>query len=76
VSDLVAEVFMGKKKTGDRAKSTNVTPNAVVVRGCREWHEWLKELAEHDRTSMAETIDRALIDYARKVGFKKGAPER
>jgi hypothetical protein len=50
--------------------------NAVVIRGSVEWREWLKELAELDRSSMVEVIDRALVDYARKIGCKKGAPKR
>lgn len=66
---------MAKKKT-ELTKTKGSSPNGLVIRCSNEWREWLKELAEHDRTSMAEILDRAAIDYARKVGFKKGAPKR
>jgi hypothetical protein len=51
-------------------------PNGLIVRGSKEWREWLGRLAEHDRTTMADLIDRAVVDYARKVGFGEGAPRR
>ncbi len=51
--------------------------NALVIRGSVAWREWLSELAEHDRApSVAHVVDKALADYARTVGFKKGAPRR
>jgi hypothetical protein len=55
---------------------SNATPNGLVIRCLPEWRDWLNRLAEHDRTSMAGVIDRAAIDYARKIGFKEGAPKR
>lgn len=66
---------MAKKKTGP-ATPGGPSPNGLVIRCSDEWKEWLKGLAEQDRTSMAEVLDRAAIDYARKVGFKKVAPKR
>jgi hypothetical protein len=65
---------MAKKK--ETQPTDGPRPNALVVRGSAEWREWLRKVAEHDRTSVAEAIDRAMVDYARKIGVKEGAPKR
>jgi hypothetical protein len=66
---------MAKKKS-EPPKVKERSPNGLVIRCSPEWRDWLKRLAEHDRTSMAEVLDRGAMDYARKVGFKEGAPRR
>jgi hypothetical protein len=60
---------MGKTTTGRQAI-------AVTLRGTPAWKDWVEELAEHCRLDVAKVIDRALIDYARKEGFKREAPSR
>lgn len=72
--DYVASVVRPWTEADD--SRLNITPNAVVVRGCVEWRDWLKRLAEHDRTNMAELLDRATADYARNTGFEEKAPKR
>lgn len=58
------------------ARKLSANLGGLFMRCSVEWREWLARLAEHDRTSMAEIVDRATLDYARKVGFKEGAPKR
>lgn len=67
---------MAKKKPDPRPAEKPPKPNALVVRGSVEWREWVKELADFDRTTVADEIDRALVDRARQIGFKKVAPKR
>jgi uncharacterized protein (DUF1778 family) len=67
---------MTKKKASKPVKMTNITPNAVVVRGKPEWREWLKRAAAHEQSTMAEFLDRAARLYAKKIGFTEGAPDR
>jgi uncharacterized protein (DUF1778 family) len=52
------------------------SPNGLVIRCSDEWREWLKRAAEHEQGSMAAFIDHAVRHYARKIGFKEGAPKR
>jgi hypothetical protein len=60
---------------GSYGPSTNVRSGAA-------WKEWLEQLAEHDAdarradANISETIDRALVLYAREIGFTKVAPKR
>jgi hypothetical protein len=67
---------MAKKKPDPKPTEKPPKPNALVVRGSAEWREWLKELSDFDRTTVADEIDRALVDRARLIGFKKVAPKR
>jgi hypothetical protein len=76
---------MAKKrgKAGPDAGGESPEPEArvrtgsIIVRGVPEWKEWAEELAEFDRTpSLNDLVDRALVHYARHVGFTKPAPKR
>lgn len=59
---------MIKKKTMRNPVGTQ--PNVFSMRGTSEWREWLDELAEFQRTTTAGTIDQALAEVARRIGFK------
>jgi hypothetical protein len=70
------EDTVAKKKAKPKKVAVGPKPNALVIRGSAEWREWLKRVAEVDRTSVADVIDRALVDYARKIGVKELPPKR
>lgn len=59
-----------------KTKDAEPRPIALTVRGRVEWKEWVARLAVADRTSLNELVDRALISYARQIGFKEGPPQR
>jgi hypothetical protein len=46
------------------------------VRGSAEWGEWVGRLADHDRSSYPDLVDRALAAYAKQAGFKDAPPKR
>lgn len=51
-------------------------PNSLVLRGTVEWRDWIKRLAEFDRTNVAALLDRAAVDYAKARGFTELPPPR
>jgi hypothetical protein len=46
----------------------------LSLRGSPAWKAWVEALATHSRLDVAKLIDRALIDFATKEGFKDKAP--
>jgi hypothetical protein len=72
---------MPKKRATPRKGGTSVEPDngrAVVisVKGTPEFRDWLTELADFDRATSVQTLEKALVYYARHIGFKKDAPRR
>jgi hypothetical protein len=59
-----------------KSRDPEPRPIALTIRGRAEWKEWVGKLAEQERISINELVDRALVKYAREVGFKDAAPER
>ncbi len=80
----MSTALMSKKKgkAGDEAEGkpepvARVRTGVLMIRGVPEWKAWAEELAEFDRApSMNDLVDRALVVYARHVGFAKTAPKR
>jgi hypothetical protein len=65
----------GREAPPPKAEST--PPSVIVsVRVSADFRAWLDELAEHERMGLSDIFDRAVVDYARKVGFPKAAPKR
>jgi hypothetical protein len=67
---------MTKKKPGPKAAGGGGRTVLTNIRSSPEWKAWLDELAKFDRSTVADVIDHALVDYARGKGFPKPAPER
>ena len=78
------EVAMARKpKQAPKGKQSSppkveASPPSVIVsvRVSADFRGWLDELAEHERMGLSDIFDRAVVDYARKVGFPKAAPKR
>jgi hypothetical protein len=51
-------------------------PNGLVIRATPEWREWLKRAALHERTTVADFLDRAAADRAKANGFPDPPPVR
>jgi hypothetical protein len=68
---------MARKRTAPKKTAKVERPAiAVTLRGSPAWKSWVEGLADHCRLDVAKVIDRALIDYARKEGYKAEAPSR
>lgn len=49
----------------------------VMIRGTQEWKAWVERLGRADRAaSINELFDRALVVYARHIGFSEVPPKR
>jgi hypothetical protein len=46
------------------------------VRGSEAWRGWVDRLIDHDRSSWPDLVDKALVAYAKAVGFKEAPPRR
>jgi hypothetical protein len=66
----------GGRKPKRKRRDTEPRPIALTIRGRQEWKGWVASLADFERISINELVDRALVRYAREVGYKTGAPER
>jgi hypothetical protein len=47
-----------------------------TFRSTPAWRNWAARLAEPERVEVPDRIDRALAEYAKKVGFPKRPPKR
>lgn len=66
-----------KGRPGPKPDPTRVRDATTMVRSSAAWKAFLEQLAEYDRaTSVSELIDRAVIRYAREIGFKGEMPKR
>lgn len=66
-----------KKKNGRpprKPPASDREENAIIVKGRARWKNWVRRLAEHDRKSMSDLIDHALVRYARELGFEEAPP--
>ena len=60
-------------KTRQKTSSDYVT---LSVRVKPRYFAWVGALEAHTRLRVSEMFDLALVDYAKKVGFKEPAPSR
>lgn len=67
---------MAKKKSPVKAKTVRVRTDAINIRCMPDFKRWVDQMAEADRCSLAELIDRALTAYASKIKFTTPAPRR
>lgn len=51
-------------------------PLAIQVRGGIEWKRWVEKLSTYDERPVAMLVERALREYAEKIGFPETPPKR
>jgi hypothetical protein len=71
---MMPEERAGKARRKSPAKQPRAT--LYAIKGQPAWKAWVDELAAFDRLSVPDVIDRALVAYARSIGFGKLPPER
>jgi hypothetical protein len=47
-----------------------------TFRSTPDWRDWVARMADSERIGVPDLIDRALVDYAKKVGFREPPPKR
>lgn len=70
---------MAKKKTGSspagRPKGDNPPAgNVLVLKGRKEWRDWVHRLAASQRTKVPQLVDQLLVAEARRLGFEPPPP--
>jgi hypothetical protein len=73
---------MAKKKSSSETNEAEMSakkPKGFAlppVRGSEDWKGWVERLAEFDRSSLPDLLDRALVAYAKQIKFKDAPPRR
>jgi hypothetical protein len=58
-----------RKKPGRPKRVGPSRETVVALKGSAEWKAWLDAFAIHCRLGLADTIEQALLYYARERGF-------
>jgi hypothetical protein len=72
---MPAEATMARPKKATKPKKPSPI-RTFGFKGTVDWGEWLGRFAEHQRTSLAGVIDRALAKLAEAEGFDEPPPPR
>jgi hypothetical protein len=67
---------MAKKKTAPALESADTRAIVVSMKGTVEFRDWLNELADFDRSTAVQVMEKGAVAYAKQVGFPKPAPKR
>lgn len=59
-----------------KAKTSDSRSIVVSMKGTPEFRDWLNELAEFDRSTAVQIMEKGAVLYAKQVGFEKPAPKR
>ncbi len=76
---------MAKRKatTGGVAKPKAVEPvsdetgmTVISIKMTKRFRDWLARLADHDRSTIVQAMEKGSIAYAKQIGFAEPAPRR
>ena len=76
VIDPMAKDRQKTDKSAPKAKPANRKAMVVQVRGSEEYKAWFEEVADLDKTTLADLVDRAVRAYAKGLGMKREQPKR
>ena len=60
-----------RRKPGRPKGAGPLRETVVALRGSPEWKSWLDEFSGHCRLGLSDTIEQALIVYARERGYRR-----
>jgi hypothetical protein len=69
-------LLVGTNPETVEAMPSHGKPLAFQMRGETKWKTWVDELSTFDERPVAMIIERALREYAEKIGFPKSPPKR
>jgi hypothetical protein len=64
---------MAKKKSSPKPVKQH---SILTLKGTEEFSDWLKRLADHTGLPVTNTIDQALLHFAKSQGFDEPMPRR
>ncbi|WP_422931772.1 hypothetical protein [Singulisphaera sp. PoT] len=67
---------MAKKKPEATPETSDSRAIVVSMKGTVEFRDWLNELAEFDRSTAVQVMEKGAVLYAKQIGFPKVAPKR
>lgn len=67
---------MAKAKKAAPMQSADSRAIVVSMKGTVEFRDWLNELAEFDRSTSVQVMEKGAVAYAIQIGFLKPAPKR
>jgi hypothetical protein len=67
---------MAKKRRVPNTENWKMKTIIAQLRGSVEFKEWLEKAAKVDRSSVAMFLERAVVHYAKTIGYSEAAPER
>jgi len=72
-----------KAETEGMVKPMSVEPEAndngmtvISVKMTKRFRDWLAGLADHDRSTIVQVMEKGSIAYAKQIGFADSAPKR
>lgn len=65
---------MPKKKPEKVVRYRDAKPIVVAIRGSAEFKDWLERYAHHNRSTVAQVVERALADRAARDEFDPPPP--
>jgi hypothetical protein len=67
---------MAKKKAPPVMEAPDSRAIVVSMKGTVEFRDWLNELAEFDRSTSVQVMEKGAVLYAKQIGFTRPAPKR
>ena len=67
---------MAKKRRASEEAPADDRAIVVSMKGTKEFRDWLNELAEFERTTAVQILEKAVVTYAKQIGFSKPATKR
>lgn len=67
---------MAKKAPKSAVETVPSGDTAMSIKMTVAFRDWLNDLAEFDRSTAVQVMEKGAVAYARQVGFTKPAPKR
>jgi hypothetical protein len=67
---------VAKKKPAPGSTPADTRSIVVSMKGTTEFRDWLNLLAESERTTAVQILEKAVVFYAKHIGFTTPAPRR
>lgn len=56
--------------------SRDVRQTVISIKGTAEFRDWLARLADSERITVVQLLEKAVVEYAERKGYGEPAPRR